>query len=36
VSHIKDKDQTGVDRQERICRDVVESLGLVARHVHPG
>ena len=33
VSHIKDKDQTGVDRQERICRDVVESLGLVVRHV---
>jgi DNA invertase Pin-like site-specific DNA recombinase len=33
VSHVKDKDQTSVDRQERICRDVVESLGLVARHV---
>ena len=22
-----------MDRQERICRDVVESLGLVVRHV---
>jgi len=28
VSHIKDKDQTSVERQERICRDVVKDLGL--------
>lgn len=33
VSHIKDKDQTSVDRQERICRGTVDDLGLVARHV---
>jgi DNA invertase Pin-like site-specific DNA recombinase len=28
ISHIKDEDQTGVDRQERICRDVAKRLGL--------
>lgn len=28
VSHIKDKDQTSVERQERICRGVVAELGL--------
>lgn len=25
ISHIKDKDQTSVERQERICRDIVDS-----------
>lgn len=29
ISHVKDKDQTSVDRQERICRDTVSRLGLV-------
>jgi DNA invertase Pin-like site-specific DNA recombinase len=29
ISHIKDDDQTGVDRQERICREIAERLGLV-------
>jgi site-specific DNA recombinase len=29
ISHASDEDQTGVDRQERICRDVAERLGLV-------
>ena len=29
ISHIKDKDQTSVERQERICRDIVARLGLV-------
>jgi site-specific DNA recombinase len=33
VSHIKDKDQTSVDRQERICRDTVRKLGLMVAHV---
>ncbi|MFI8883068.1 recombinase family protein [Streptomyces sp. NPDC053813] len=28
ISHASDEDQTGVDRQERICRDVAERLGL--------
>lgn len=28
VSHIKDQDQTSVDRQERICRDTAGQLGL--------
>jgi DNA invertase Pin-like site-specific DNA recombinase len=28
ISHVADDDQTGVDRQERICRDVAERLGL--------
>lgn len=28
ISHIKDKDQTSVERQERICRDIVDRLGL--------
>lgn len=32
ISHIKDDDQTGVDRQERICRDTAERLGV---RVHP-
>ncbi|MFJ4793924.1 recombinase family protein [Kitasatospora purpeofusca] len=28
ISHASDDDQTGVDRQERICRDVAERLGV--------
>jgi DNA invertase Pin-like site-specific DNA recombinase len=28
VSHIKDRDQTSVERQERICRGVVAEIGL--------
>lgn len=28
ISHVNDDDQTGVDRQERICRDLAERLGL--------
>jgi site-specific DNA recombinase len=28
ISHIKDKDQTSVERQERICREIVARLGL--------
>ena len=28
ISHIKDEDQTGVDRQERICREIAARLGL--------
>lgn len=35
ISHVKDDDQTGVDRQERICREVAERLGVRVdiRHV---
>jgi site-specific DNA recombinase len=29
ISKAQDEDQTGVDRQERLCRDVAERLGLV-------
>lgn len=29
ISHVNDDDQTGVERQERICRDVAERLGLI-------
>ena len=29
ISHVADEDQTGVDRQERLCREVSERLGLV-------
>lgn len=28
ISHVKDDDQTGVDRQERICREIAERLQL--------
>ncbi|MGP3999609.1 recombinase family protein [Streptomyces sp. 8N706] len=28
ISHVNDDDQTGVDRQERICRELAERLGL--------
>jgi site-specific DNA recombinase len=34
ISHVKDDDQTGVDRQERICREVTRRLGLVVSQVH--
>jgi site-specific DNA recombinase len=34
ISHVKDDDQTGVDRQERICREVIKRLGLVVAQVH--
>ncbi|MGH7106223.1 MAG: recombinase family protein, partial [Acetobacteraceae bacterium] len=35
ISHVNDEDQTGVERQERISRDVAERLGLLIspRHV---
>jgi site-specific DNA recombinase len=33
VSHIKDQDQTSVDRQERICREIVGMLGVTVTHV---
>jgi len=33
ISHTADEDQTGVERQERICREVADRLGLV---VDPG
>ncbi|MFJ6212067.1 recombinase family protein [Streptomyces sp. NPDC092296] len=35
ISHADDDDQTGVDRQERICREIAERRGLVIdpRHV---
>src|SRR6185437_8732305 len=29
ISNARDEDQTGVDRQERLCREVAERLGLV-------
>jgi site-specific DNA recombinase len=29
ISHVKDDDQAGVDRQERICRQIIKRLGLV-------
>ena len=36
ISKADDDDQTGVDRQERICRDIADRLGLVVtrEHVH--
>jgi site-specific DNA recombinase len=33
ASHVKDQDQTSVDRQERICRDTAGRLGLSVVHV---
>jgi site-specific DNA recombinase len=33
ISNARDEDQTGVDRQERLCREVADRLGLV---VEPG
>ena len=32
ISHVNDDDQTGVDRQERICRDITEQLGVTVTH----
>ncbi|MFF1515253.1 recombinase family protein [Streptomyces sp. NPDC058305] len=29
ISHVNDDDQTGVERQERICRELADRLGLV-------
>ncbi|MCL7365402.1 recombinase family protein [Streptomyces ardesiacus] len=29
ISHVNDDDQTGVEHQERICRDVADRLGLI-------
>jgi site-specific DNA recombinase len=29
ISKARDEDQTGVDRQERLCREVAQRLGLV-------
>jgi site-specific DNA recombinase len=29
ISKARDEDQTGVDRQERLCREVAARLGLV-------
>ncbi|MET8854602.1 recombinase family protein [Streptomyces sp. NPDC004579] len=29
---MNDDDQTGVDRQERICRDIAERLGVTVSH----
>jgi DNA invertase Pin-like site-specific DNA recombinase len=34
ISHVNDDDQTGVDRQERICRDVAVRLGVTVDEDH--
>ncbi|MFE9973078.1 recombinase family protein [Streptomyces hirsutus] len=34
ISHTRDEDQTGVDRQERICRDIAERLQLRIEPTH--
>jgi DNA invertase Pin-like site-specific DNA recombinase len=34
ISHTKDEDQTGVDRQERICREIAERLQLRVEAAH--
>ncbi|MFE7210021.1 recombinase family protein [Streptomyces sp. NPDC057611] len=34
ISHTRDEDQTGVDRQERICRDIAERLQLRVEPAH--
>ena len=34
ISHTKDEDQTGVDRQERICREIAERLQLRVEATH--
>ncbi|MFF3468437.1 recombinase family protein [Streptomyces sp. NPDC002619] len=34
ISHTKDDDQTGVDRQERICRDIAQRLQLRVDSAH--
>nr|QIY96439.1 recombinase family protein [Streptomyces sp. S1D4-11] len=34
ISHTKDEDQTGVDRQERICREIAEGLQFRVEAAH--
>lgn len=34
ISHVADDDQTGVDRQERICREVADRLGVKVAPEH--
>lgn len=34
ISHTRDEDQTGVDRQERLCRDIAERLQLRVEPTH--
>jgi DNA invertase Pin-like site-specific DNA recombinase len=34
ISHLKDEDQTGVERQEEICKEVAARLGLVVSPEH--
>lgn len=34
ISHVNDEDQTGVDRQERICAEVAQRLGLAISPDH--
>ncbi|MER5575567.1 hypothetical protein [Streptomyces massasporeus] len=34
ISHTRDEDQTGVDRQERICRETAERLLLHVEAAH--
>ncbi|HET9657526.1 MAG TPA: recombinase family protein, partial [Kineosporiaceae bacterium] len=34
ISHVKDEDQTGVERQERICRELAARLGVRVRPEH--
>ncbi|MGW1866171.1 recombinase family protein [Streptomyces mauvecolor] len=34
ISQAEDDDQTGVDRQERICREIAERRGLVVNQAH--
>ncbi|MDX3782490.1 recombinase family protein [Streptomyces europaeiscabiei] len=34
ISHTRDEDQTGVDRQERICREIAERLQLRVESAH--
>jgi DNA invertase Pin-like site-specific DNA recombinase len=34
ISHTRDEDQTGVDRQERICREIAEWLQLRVEPTH--
>jgi site-specific DNA recombinase len=34
MSHAADEDQVGVDRQERICREIAKRFGLVVDPDH--
>lgn len=34
ISHIKDEDQTGVERQERVCRETAERLAIPVAEQH--